>query len=932
MFSQIYGQNTAIQIEATLNTEQKTVAIAQVITYQNTSAQNLSEIYLNDWANSFSSKTTPLGKRFSEDFRKRFYYAKESERGSTTINQITDSNGNALKWSRPEAHPDILKVELPTNLNSGASYTLKLNYLIKIPDDKFTRYGYHNNGDFSLRYWYIAPAVFNKTWQIYSNKNLDDLYSDISDFQINFTFPNTYNLITDLDKSEIKNDTLSNNNLKKVQLLGKDQNEINLYLRSEDTFYEYQSNGVKLVSDIEDNELQLDMKIIATTRIVKFLEKKLGTYPFEKILVSNIDYKTNPVYGLNQLPDFLRPFPDGFQYEIKQLKIITETFLDKTIFVNPRYDSWIKDGMHIYLMMLYTEQYYPDIKLVGNLSKIIGLRWFHAADLEFNDQYFLAYKNIARLFLDQPLDVPRDKLVKFNANIANTYKAGIGFKYLEDYLEDDNIINKSLTDFFNTHALKHTSSQYFRTILTTNSSKDVSWFFDEFVSSKEHIDFRIKSVKKSKDSLEIVIKNINNINVPISLSGLRKGGGLVSKTWINNIKGTKKITIAREDIRKLVLDKDQKIPEINRRNNYRNIKGLLNKPLQFRILEDLEDPRYSQVFFIPEFDFNVYDGLSIGTKFYNKTIIRRPLNYKITPFYGLKSRKLLGSASIFYRHQMAHHGLYQIRFGMSGSTFSYAPDLLFKRISPNINFLYRPKDLRSNEKQSLSFRYISLQRERNEINPISTTDYDVFNARYIYSDFNLIDAKWYNVNYELSKNFSKLSTTINYRKTFLNNRQINFRLFAGAFLFNDTQKDGDFFSFALDRPTDYLFDYNYLGRSEDAGLVSQQIIIAEGGFKSQLEVPFANQWITTLGANTNIWNWIYLYGDVGLVKNQNISPKFVYDSGIRLSLVADYFELFFPIYSNKGWEIAQPDYDKQIRFIITLSPTTLIKLFTREWY
>lgn len=44
-----------------------------------------------------------------------------------------------------------------------------------------------------------------------------------------------------------------------------------------------------------------------------------------------------------------------------------------------------------------------------------------------------------------------------------------------------------------------------------------------------------------------------------------------------------------------------------------------------------------------------------------------------------------------------------------------------------------------------------------------------------------------------------------------------------------------FFSFALDRPTDYLFDFNYLGRSEDTGLVSQQIIIAEGGFKSQLD-------------------------------------------------------------------------------------------------
>jgi len=71
---------------------------------------------------------------------------------------------------------------------------------------------------------------------------------------------------------------------------------------------------------------------------------------------------------------------------------------------------------------------------------------------------------------------------------------------------------------------------------------------------------------------------------------------------------------------------------------------------------------------------------------------------------------------------------------------------------------------------------------------------------------------------------------------------------------------------------------------------------------------------------------------LGIVKNKGRSAKYVFDAGIRLSLVADYFELFFPVVSNKGWEIAQPNYDQQIRFIITLSPETLIGLFTRQWY
>ena len=150
------------------------------------------------------------------------------------------------------------------------------------------------------------------------------------------------------------------------------------------------------------------------------------------------------------------------------------------------------------------------------------------------------------------------------------------------------------------------------------------------------------------------------------------------------------------------------------------------------------------------------------------------------------------------------------------------------------------------------------------------------------------------------------------------------------FLRNETASD--FFSFALDRPTDYLFDYNYLGRSEDSGLYSQQIIIAEGGFKSKLMNPYSNRWMFTTNASFNVWRWIEVFADVGFMKNSNTPSRFVYDAGLRLNLVTDYFELYLPFYSNNGWEISEANYSDRIRFIITLSPKTLTGLFTRKWF
>ena len=82
----------------------------------------------------------------------------------------------------------------------------------------------------------------------------------------------------------------------------------------------------------------------------------------------------------------------------------------------------------------------------------------------------------------------------------------------------------------------------------------------------------------------------------------------------------------------------------------------------------------------------------------------------------------------------------------------------------------------------------------------------------------------------------------------------------------------------------------------------------------------------------NIWNWVEVYGDLGLVKNSNLKEKWVYDNGVRLNLVPDYFEFYFPVYSNNGWEISQSQYADKIRIVFTIDPKVLVTLFTRKWF
>lgn len=918
-----------ISIDARLNVQQETISIQQEVTFLNTAIKPLDTLYFNDWANSFASKTTPLAQRFSDSFDDSFHFEKEEDRGNTSIEEITTGGPDTrtvLFWQRGTTI-DILKVALATPLQPNEKVTLFLKYTIKVADDKFTRYGVDDNGNYKLRYWFISPAVYDNGWKAYPNKNSEDLYLNPSNFSIHFTVPNSYAITSNFDEGE--SFTFSNG-MKRVSLSGEKRMHAIIHIEKRSSFTTIETDKLTLVTSIKDRKITPAVKALAIDRIVHFLDGKLGPYPFKTLMTSEEAYKKNPVYGLNQLPDFISPFPDGFEYDMEQLKTITRNYIENTVAVNPRDDYWLIGALQIYLMTDYVDTYYPNMKIIGSLSNWWIIKWAHISDLEFNDQYPLLYLNMARNNLHQSLRTPKDSLTKFNKNIANDYYAGDGLSYLADYIEKP-VLEKSIKEFYTENLLKPTTPEDFETILENNTNLPVNWFFDEYVAKRTTIDFKIKRVKKKGDSLDVTIKNLKDNKMPVSIYGLSKDKVLY-KQWTQPIDSTVTITVPSENVRKLALNYEAIIPEFDQRNNYKAVKGLLNRPLQFRLFQDAEDPAYNQVFFMPVFEYNLYDGFSFGVKMYNKTLLPKGIHYKFEPQFGIKSKDVIGSGSVVYTNRVDEGSLYSMRYGISGSYYSYDENLFYRRFTPFMTFAFRPKGLRNNEKQFINIRSINVSRDDDPRDPNQEPNYNVFNAQYVYSNPNLINYYRGSVDYEIAANFSKISATFEYRKLFINNRQLNIRAFAGAFIFNDTRDSSDYFSFALDRPTDYLFDYNYYGRSEETGIFSQQLIVAEGGFKSQLEPAFSNTWMTTVNASTNIWKWIYAYGDIGLIDNRNQRPQFVYDSGIRLSLLADYFELYFPLYSNLGWEPGLPNYDERIRFIVTLSPKTLLGLFTRAWY
>ncbi len=925
---QLWGQHTN-EIVATLDDPTNQIRIRQHFTYHNQSDKGLSTLYFNDWNHAYSNKNTALAKRFGEEFNRSLHLAKDRERGYTTIKTIVDNNYVGLDWKR-EGNSDFITVNLNEVLKPNESIQLFFTYTIKLPSAKFTGYGHRDDGGYHLKDWYFSPAVFDGEWHLYNNINLNDIYTDVTNTRINFTFPENLFLVSNYRKSSVSGFP----NGQYTQLIGDNRKNCEIILTVDDRFTKHVTDFVTVSTDIESNKYEEIAQGISILKIAQFLQENMGSYPHGNLLVSEFDYNRSPLYGINQLPSFIRPYEEQFQFEMKFLKTAIRSYLKESLYLNPRKERWVNDAIGYYLMIKYVEEFYPDQKLIGKLSRIWGVRSFHLAKMDFNEQYALFSMLSARKNIDQALTTSNDSLIKFNERIANGYKAGLGMSYLSAYLGEKKIDSTVLDFYKNYKQQQRVSAADFRKTIEKYADKEVDWFFEEYVGSDKKIDFKIKSVEKTEDSITFMLKNKRGTNVPISLFGL-ENDSVVSQYWFSNIDSTKSFTIPRGSEDRLVLNYDQKIPEFNQRDNWKTLNGWFssNKKLKFQFFKDTEDPYYNQVFYVPIMNFNLYDGVTPGLRLYNKTFLEHPFEYDIAPTYSFLERTMVGKVGFRYRKYHNKTGLFVTNYSFSASTSHFEQNSRFSTVTPAISFGWRPNDLLSNRRQYLLLRYRNVFRSIDESlqGELETDpDYGVLNARFTDVDNSIINYSSWSIDAQHSSEFSKLAFEWEYRKLFQSNRQLNLRFYAGKFLRNTT--NSNFFSFALDRPTDYMFDLAYLGRSEDSGIYSQQVIIAEGGFKSKLENPFANDWIATTNASTNIWRWIEAYGDVGFIKNKGENTRFVYDSGIRLNLVTDYFELYFPVYSNRGWEIAQNDYGQRIRFIVTLSPRTLTGLFTRKWF
>ena len=905
----LFGQsNNSYNLEVELNSFDKTLDIKQKMKYKNISNTSVDFIYLEDWSNSYSNTDTKLAKRISDEYSRSFSFSQKKQRGFTVINKI--SSNNIDKWSRSENASDIIKLFLKKPLEVNQSIEIEILYSIKLPDSKFTGFGYDNSNNFYLKNWIIAfSANSGLNFLPQSNLNLDDQSLDNSDYSIKLKLDKNYFIV-----SNLQNILNKDNDREITQLFGSSIKDVKLNILAEDNFIELKNSQFEVETDIFKKTPLLESEN-KFNRVSGFLSEYFNDIEKAKLLITQEDYESSPFYGLNELPGFLSPFSDEFLEEIIFLKSFSINYINQKLNLNKRDSHWVYKGLEIFIINKYINQFYPKVKFIGKLAANKFIDTYEVSKLNFNDIFINYSEYVQRLNLHQSDSQPSNTLTRINEEIASPYHTGVGLIYLENLIGEEKF-QSLVYKIVNTETIKNLNDLFY-----DYKENDLKWFIDDYLGSRQSLDL---SIRKTSENFYRVSEK-NNIRVPYSV-GLFKNDSIIYSEGFN---AYKQIELPKLDYDYVAVNPKVKIPEINQNNNW-IYKSKSTKPLRLRFIGDLDNPKNRNIYIRPEVTYNLYDGISPGINIINRGVKNKPFTFEIFSQYASNTENLVGALNLKYQVNDEIRKNYSTIYSIQYKTNHYDENLRYHVFFPSIVLNFRDnKDLRSNIVRTFSLSNYTIRKESSDSEKF-LNDYSIYNIGHAYSEIDIVKYLRTSFNSQLSKNFGKINFVFDYRKLLDNNRQFQARLYFGKFLWNKN-RDNTYFNYNLSRSGDYLFNGNYIGRSEEDGILSQQFIMAGGGFKSFFENPSTNNFILSTNLNFGIWKWFESYLDLGILKDKEEKSRYFYGAGIRLNILPDFFELYFPVSSNNGFELSQENYSSKIRFIVSYNLESLGKLFTRRW-
>jgi len=1031
--SNYFQQQVNYTIAVKLNDVNHTLRGFESIEYKNNSPHQLKYIIFHLWPNAYKNNETDLAKQFLENGDVDFYYAPESDRGF--IDSLLFKSGNdTLKWefykeeikdkdgkSKPKKeYIDIAKVTLKKPLYPDSTVVITTPFFVKVPSGLFSRLG-HIGQSYQITQWYPKPAVYDKNgWNPIPYLNQGEFYSEYGNFDVSITLPSNYIVAAT------------------GELTGCPQEERMLDLKAKETLEKFKNNHVNKIGNLNGtDEFPPSSTEWKTLRYVQknvhdfawFADKRWhvlkGEYTFEKSgkLVSlwtfftssysrhwrkSIQYLNDALhyyskwngdypYSILQAVDGTISAGGGMEYPtITNIGAVSSDISLETVIMhevghnwfygilgtNEREHPWMDEGINSANELRYLQTKYPELSLAGELgfdqfAKVMGID-----TMRQYMQYYLAYKLAASNNTDQPMEGKAHEFTAGNYGFIVYMKSAAAFNFLRAYLGDE-LYDKCMHAYFDAWKFKHPQPKDIRRIFERTSRKDLSWFFNDVVTTNKIIDYKVTKKKKPdtrstatygwmKYDEGIEIKNSGDIVAPFCVAGYT-ADTISQFRWYLGHRGKTVITFPNGNYQRIVVDPFNLCPEINHNNNaYKyKVKGkrlfARTEKLKLKFFGGYEPRDRTSIFYTPVIGGNAYDGWQAGLALYNSFLFQEPFEWAIMPLYGFESKKVNGSVSLALNSNFRESSFIKTTtFGVNAVMYSFLNTKgtmfdvngRFLRIDPYFTIHFKPKKARSPMRHSVSLRYYYVQENTNldchtgceALDYVSNygETHSYYDLDYYFTNTTVLLPQQANFKFRLGEEFAFITTDYTISKILgPRKKKITARFYAGMFLFNGTNSSrynlrGD----GIRGYYDYTYSTVFVGRNETQGLWAQQFAEGFANMKAPTAYGQSNEWNLGLNLYSDLpIPFFKIFVDVAASPFTTINANFevettvkpVADAGVYVSLFGGGLNVYVPFWVSRviseEYDVNGREFHERIRFSLNLKPfapnrlTKTIKLF-----
>lgn len=957
-----FQQQVNYKIEVSLNDKTHELHGVESVEYINNSPDELTFIWFHIWPNAYKNNQTALAKQLIADGNKKFYFAGPGDRGYMDKLDFK-VNGQSVKTEPHTEHIDIIKLILNEPLKPGARINISTPFHVKIPIGVFSRLG-HIYQQYQITQWYPKPAVYDKYgWHPIPYLNQGEFYSEFGSFEVNIEIPKNYvvgatgTLVNGEEETawlmkkaeETKAiekynpvDTVTPSSASELKVLRFKASNVHDFAWFADKRYHVLHDEVEL----PQSKRKVDCWVMFTNMEGE-LWKKGAKYVSDAVYYYSLWNGDYPYQHATAVDGALSA---GGGMEYPMITVIggagnAET-LDRVIAhevghnwfygilgSNERDHAWMDEGVNSFNEQRYMEKKYPKDSVksgmkanIGGMNLNIGML-IGIPDLSEESLFDLGYRYNAVQKLDQPVDLPSGEYTSINYGTVVYGKTATLLAYLRAYLGED-IYDKCTQAYYDKWKFKHPYPADIKKVYEDVSGKDLSWFFQDIITTTDQVDYKIISCKKSAcpnsftgDCWEVKVKNKGKVKSPFPISTI-KDGKIVNTAWSEGFKGTGGVNLFAMDFDHVAVDVQNNTPDINRQNNTLKMRGLCKKtePFNLRMFGVVNNTDKTQIFWTPVMGWNKYNNFMLGAVFYNNLIPEKKLEYRIMPMYGFGNEDLAGGASVHYN--MHFDKIFQtVRLGVTAQRYCYGTDMLpntnFNKVAPELLLEIRKRRLNSPIRQTVNLRQVNILKEVAIGNygfvPV-VYHYDTVNIAVndiVYKLDNTRKINPYNVdaNIQFDNYFLKTTLTSNYRITMKGKGKfIDLRGYLGhvAFPFSDQTNyfDGNWYLHASGGTgiQDYLYDDVFPGRSERDGTLSHQFTETDGAMKVYTPIGRSSDWLVAFNVKTPMPGKfpLKLFGDISFMPvGAALHQTMIFDAGIYFPLVKDMIEIYCPIFVSR---------------------------------